>query len=146
MSKLTDTKRAYDKLAELLNQEIRARRGSTKDLEEVRRLLDAAFYVLGWGHFEFLLRRVARDTVEEHARARTIDGHAWRQVQTNFKGLSVRQQLDMIFHADPQTRAELDKDYTARNEVAHDYVVPKEAKDLSAWLENLEAVIDKVQR
>lgn len=54
MSKLEQTRRAYDKISDLLNQEIRSRRGSTKDLENYRRLLDTAFYLLGWGQFEFL--------------------------------------------------------------------------------------------
>jgi hypothetical protein len=51
MSRLTETKRAYDKLIELLNQEIRKRSGSTQDLERFRQTLDVAFYLLGWGQF-----------------------------------------------------------------------------------------------
>lgn len=145
MSRLEQTRRAYDKIAELLNQEIRARRGSTKDLEEFRRLLDTAFYLLGWGQFEFLVRRASKDVVEEQARAKTVHGHAWRQIQANIKALTVRQQLDIIFHADPQIRSELDKDYTVRNEAAHDNQLPREAKDLSAWLDKLEEAIDRIQ-
>lgn len=145
MSKLEQTRRAYDKISDLLNQEIRSRRGSTKDLENYRRLLDTAFYLLGWGQFEFLIRRASRDAVEEHARTNTVHGHAWRQIQANIKALTVRQQLDIIFHTDPRTRSELDKDYTVRNEAAHDNQLPREAKDLSAWLDKLEEAINKTQ-
>ncbi|WP_374411819.1 hypothetical protein [Novosphingobium colocasiae] len=145
MSKLEQTRRAYDKISDLLNQEIRSRRGSTKDLEDYRRLLDTAFYLLGWGQFEFLIRRASRDAVEEHARTNTVHGHAWRQIQANIKALTVRQQLDIIFHTDPRTRSELDKDYTVRNEAAHDNQLPREAKDLSAWLDKLEEAINKTQ-
>ncbi|WP_277980572.1 hypothetical protein [Sphingomonas phyllosphaerae] len=146
MSKLEQTRRAYDKITELLDQEIRGRRGATRELEEFRRLLDTAFYLLGWGQFEFLVRRASRDAVEEHARTNTVHGHAWRQIQVNIKALTVRQQLDIIFHADPRTRAELNKDYTVRNEVAHDNQLPREAKDLSAWFDSLEEAVDKFQR
>lgn len=47
ISRLTETKRAYDKLIALLNQEIRKRSGSTQDLERFRQTLDVAFYLLG---------------------------------------------------------------------------------------------------
>jgi len=43
---------AYDKIAQLLNQEIRKRGGSTQELERFRETLDVAFYLLGWGQFE----------------------------------------------------------------------------------------------
>ncbi len=52
MSRIQETKRAYDKIAQLLNQEIRKRGGSTQELERFRETLDVAFYLLGWGQFE----------------------------------------------------------------------------------------------
>jgi hypothetical protein len=39
MSRIQETKRAYDKLLELLNQEIRKRSGSTQELERFAKLL-----------------------------------------------------------------------------------------------------------
>jgi hypothetical protein len=47
MSRIQETKRAYDKLVELLNQEIRKRSGSTQELERFRQTLDVSFYLLG---------------------------------------------------------------------------------------------------
>lgn len=145
MSKLTQTRRAYDRIVDLLDQEIRARRGSVNDLEEFRRILDVAFYLLGWGQFEYLVRRETVELVEQHARAKTVDGHAWRQLKSNIKGLTVRNQLDIIFHGDAKLRTELDDDYTVRNEAAHDNRLPREAKDVSAWLDKLEQAIEKIQ-
>ena len=144
MSRLQDTKRAYDKLAELLNQEIRKKSGSTKDLEQFRKSLDVAFYLLGWGQFEYLVHKEAEVLIDSKARAHTVEGHAWRYLRDNVKNTTVRGRLDLIFHHDQPTRASLDKEYSVRNDAAHNYkLLPNEAKDLSAWLEKLEELVDK---
>lgn len=144
MSRLTETKRAYDKLIELLNQEIRKRSGSTQDLERFRQTLDVAFYLLGWGQFEYLVRKEAEERIEEKSRARTVDGVAWRQLLDTVKGISVRRRLDLIFHGNQEVLNSLHREYTVRNEAAHDYKsLPSEAKDVSVWLKELEDLVDK---
>jgi hypothetical protein len=144
MSRIQETKRAYDKLVELLNQEIRKRSGSTQELERFRQSLDVAFYLLGWGQFEYLVRKEAEERIDANSRARSLDGHAWRYLKENVKNFSVRRRLDLIFHENPSVRSSLDKEYTVRNEAAHDYkLLPKEAKDISVWLKDLEDLIDK---
>lgn len=144
MSRLAETKRAYDKLTELLNQEIRTRSGSTQDLERFRQTLDVAFYLLGWGQFEYLVRKEAEERIEEKSRARTVDGVAWRQLLETVKVISVRRRLDLIFHGKQAVLKSLLKEYTVRNEAAHDYkLLPKEAKDVSAWLKELEDLVDE---
>jgi hypothetical protein len=56
----------------------------------------------------------------------------------------VRSRLDFIFHGNHPVQASLQKEYTVRNEAAHDYkLLPKEAKDISLWLRDLEALVDK---
>ncbi len=143
MSRLSETKRAYDKIVELLDQEIRKRRGSTQELERFRQTVDVAFYLLGWGQFEYLVRLEAEDRIEGNARAHTLDGHAWRYLKENMKNMSVRRRLDLIFHEKPLERVTLDKEYTLRNDAAHDYkLLPKEAKDISLWLGKLEDLVD----
>jgi hypothetical protein len=144
MSRLTETKRAYDKLIELLNQEIRKRSGSTQDLERFRQTLDVAFYLLGWGQFEYLVRKEAEERIEEKSRAHTVEGVAWRQLLETVKGIPVRRRLDLIFHGNQAVLNSLHKDYTVRNEAAHDYKsLPSEAKDVSVWLKELEDLVDK---
>jgi hypothetical protein len=144
MSRIQETKRAYDKLVELLDQEIRKRSGSTKDLERFRQTLDVAFYLLGWGQFEYLVRKEAEERIDDNARAHTLDGHAWRYLKENVKNLPVRRRLDLIFHGNHAVRTSLDKEYTVRNEAAHDYkMLPPEARDISAWLKRLEELVDK---
>jgi hypothetical protein len=143
MSRLQDTKRAYDKISSLLDQEIRKRTGATQELERFRRTLDVAFYLLGWGQFEYLVRKETEVRVEENARTRTISSHAWRYLNDNVKNLPVRRRLDLIFHEQSETRATLEKEYTVRNEAARDYKLPGEAKDVSAWLEKLEELVNR---
>jgi hypothetical protein len=78
------------------------------------------------------------------ARAHTIEGHAWRYLKENLKSLPVRRRLDLIFHTISALRAQLDKDYTVRSEAAHNYkLLPKEAKNVSAWLQNLEDLVSR---
>jgi hypothetical protein len=143
MSHIQETKRAYDKLSELLNQEIRKRSGSTQDFERFRQTLDVAFYLLGWGQFEYLVRKEAEERIENQASTHTVDRHAWRYLKANMKNVSVRHRLDLIFHDNHAVRSRLDKEYNVRNEAAHDYkLLPKEAKDVSNWLDTLEKLID----
>jgi hypothetical protein len=144
MSRISESKRAYDKLVELLNQEIRKRSGSTQELERFRQTLDVAFYLLGWGQFEYLVRKEAEERIENNARAHTIDGHAWRYLKENVKTLPVRRRLDLIFHNERAIRVSLDREYSVRNDAAHDYkLLPSEAKDVSSWLNKLEDLVEK---
>jgi|SRR5271157_1647356 len=142
MSRLSETQAAYDQLAQLLDQEIRKRSGQKKDLDQCRRILDVAFYLLGWGQFEYLVRQEASELIDGKAKAQTIERHAWTFLKQSLKGLPVRRQLDMIFHTNHAIRSRLQKDYSVRNEAAHDYKLPTEAKDISAWLQRLEELVD----
>lgn len=144
MSRLVETKRAYDKLIDLLDQEICKRSGSTQELERFRQTLNVAFYLLGWAQFEYLVRKEAEERIEEKARARTVDGFAWRHLLDTVKAMSVRRRLDLIFHGKQAILNLLHKEYTVRNEAAHDYkLLPSEAKDVSVWLKELEDLVEK---
>jgi len=144
MSRVADTQRAYDKLVQLIDQEIRKRSGSTRDLQQFRDTLDCAFYLLGWAQFEYAVRQEAQGIVDDKARAHTLERHAWRYLRENLKNLPVRRRLDLIFHTKPSTRAKLDKDYELRNAAAHgNKFIPKEAKDISAWLSSLDDLIEE---
>ena len=65
MSRLTETKHAYDMLGKLLDAEVLKRRGSAKELEKFRVSLDVAFYLLGWAQFEYLVRQEATEMIDE---------------------------------------------------------------------------------
>ncbi len=144
MSRLVETQRAYDKLVELLDQEIRKRSGLTKDFQRFRETLDSAFYLLGWAQFEYLVRQEAGDLIDDKSRAQTVERHAWQYLKDNLKSLAVRRRLDLIFHTQPNVRAQLAKDYDLRNDAAHNYKsIPKEAKEISAWLGDLEDLVNK---
>jgi len=144
VSRLGETQRTYDKVRQLLDLEIRKRSGSTKELERFRETLDVAFYLLGWAQFEYLVRKEAEKRVTELSKTQTIERHAWQYLMRNLKNFPVRGRLDLIFHTEAPVRAALDKDYEIRNEAAHDYrLLPKEAKDISSWLEELEELVDK---
>jgi hypothetical protein len=130
-------------LVQLLDQEIRKRSGQTKDLDRYRQILDVAFYLLGWAQFEYLVRQEAAELIDGKARAQTIERHAWTFLKHNLKGFAVRQQLDMIFHTNQGIRSSLQKDYSVRNDAAHNYkLLPPEAKDMSAWLQSLEELVN----
>jgi hypothetical protein len=144
MSRLVETKRAYDKVAELLNQEILKKGSNANELRRFREALDVAFYLLGWAQFEYLVRQETEDRVEANSRAKTADGIAWRYILDNLKAVPIRKRLDMIFHANPNLRSSLDKDYELRNEAAHNYkMLPREARDISEWLKALEELVDR---
>lgn len=144
MSSLVETQRAYDKLVQLLNQEIRKRSGSTKDLEKFREALDSAFYLLGWGQFEHLVTQQTKEIIDENIRTKSVERHAWRFLKEHVKSTTIGQRLDMVFHASPSVKDQLAKDYESRKAIAHNYkLLPKEAKDISAWLQNLEDLVEK---
>ena len=88
--------------------------------------------------------RKLKISIDEKARAKSVERHAWRYLQDNLKALAVRRRLDLIFHTETAVRVQLDKDYELRNEAAHNYRhLPKEAKDVSAWLLKLEGLVEK---
>ena len=141
MSLPGETRQAYDRLIGLLDQEIRKRSGSTKDLERFRAILDEAFYLLGWAQFEYLVKKQAKDIIDDKIKTKTIDRHAWRHLKVSG---GIGQHLDLAFHADPAIRAKLGKDYNVRNGVAHEHKpFPPGVRDISAWLENLNDLVEK---
>jgi len=143
MSRLLETAKAYKTLTDLLDQEIRNRRGSTTDLQKQRDALDVAFYLLGWAQFEHLVKKEAEDVIEGHSRSHQVEGHAWRFLKKEAKRATVRQKLDLIFHTKPIVRSGLDRDYTVRNDAAHNYrALPPEAKDVGAFLCKLQTLVD----
>jgi hypothetical protein len=96
------------------------------------------------GQFEYLVRKEAEERIEDNARAHTLAGHAWRYLKANVKNLPVRLRLDLIFHDNPSARGLLDREYAVRNDAAHDYkLLPKEAKNISGWLKELEELVEK---
>jgi hypothetical protein len=144
MSKLTDTKRAFDHIAGALDQEIRKGGARTKELERFRETLQVAFYLLAWAQFEHLVRAKSKDVIEGHSRAHTPDGHAWRFLKQNAKSFTVRKQLELIFDRNQPALAALQGDYEVRNDVAHNYKnLPREARDISEWMAGLEQLIDR---
>jgi hypothetical protein len=146
MSRITDTKRAYQRLSKMLDKELVERRGDTKELEQFRQTMDAAFYLLAWARFEYLVRKEAEEVVDQHASSKGIDGHSWRYFKENIKSVSVRKRLEVILHAEPKTLQALDKEYTFRNDIAHDNKqLPKEVGGVEAWIVKLEDVIEKLR-
>jgi hypothetical protein len=145
MSKLTDTKQAYDKVASLLRKEFLQAGSNANEVKRVQEAVDVAFYLLGWAQFEHLIREETIVRIEEHALAKTVHGIAWQYIKEHVKSLPVRRRLDLIFHANQKVRNALHDDYDLRNGVAHNYkVLPKEARDdMSEWLRGLEELVEK---
>jgi hypothetical protein len=140
MSSLVETQRAYDKLVQLLDQEIRKRSGPTKDLERFREALDAAFYLLGWKQFEHLVTQQTKEIIDQNIRSRLVG----QVLKEHAKSTAVPRRLHMVFHATPSVINRLDHYYDVRNQVAHNYkLLVKEGKDVSAWLRNLQDLVDK---
>lgn len=143
MSKLTDTKKAFDVISKVIDQEIRKKTSSAADLEKSRQVLNVAFYLLGWGQFEYLVRKETESVVEQNARAKGKERHAWLFLKENVKTMTVRQRLEFLFDGKPGLLQKLKKTYEVRNEAAHDNKgLPVEIADLSAWLKDLEDRID----
>jgi hypothetical protein len=147
MSKLTDTKRAYDAIAKLVDAQILKKDSAMKDLQRFREALDVAFYLLGWSQFEYLAREEARGRIEEMARSKGVNGRAWSFVLQNLKSFTLRKKLEVIFDSDAKTLLALNDDYDQRIDAAHNYArLPKEARDISAWLAGLEDLADNFQK
>lgn len=144
MSKLTETKRAYDRVQDLLRKQLLNRGSDAQQIRDAQEAVDAAFYLLGWSQFEYITRKEAEKRIEIEAAAKTIHGAAWRYIRQNMGNFSLRRKLEVIFQADPATLSTLNKDYDVRNEAAHNYKrLPPEARDVSAWLEGLERLVDR---
>lgn len=142
MSRLIETRKAYDKLADLLDQEIRNKNGDVKELQRYRENLDVAFYLLGFSQFEFLVKKEGKMIITDNSNSRLVDRHAWEFMKANIGNLSLRKILDVVFHQDPKIRQELDSDYSIRNEAAHNYQkLPGNARDISNWLKKLQNII-----
>jgi len=145
MSRLIETRRAHIRLTELLDQEIRKNRSgsSARELDKFHQTLDAAFYLLGWAQFEHLVRTETNSIIEEQARAQTIGKYAWDYMKQHLADVPVRRRLDLLFHSKPVARNKLHKNYDIRNDITHEYKpLPPEAKDISAWLEHLQDLVD----
>ena len=144
MSKLTETKRAYDRVRKLLDRQLLDRKGDAQQIRAAQEAVDVAFYLLGWAQFEYVTRKEVERRVEADARGKTIHGIAWRYVKTNLKSFSLRRKLEVIFHADQATFASLKDDYEVRNDAAHEYKnLPQDARDVSTWLAELEQLVDR---
>ncbi len=144
MSKLIETRAAYEKLARLLDQEIQKRSGSTKDLERNREALDVAFYMLGWAQFEHLVREETKELIDKKATTKTVEKHAWAYLKTRVADIPVVSRLELVFHANPAAIEALKKDYGIRNAATHNYkTLPSSVKDVSAWLEGLQDLVDR---
>lgn len=147
MSKLVETRQAYNQFAQLLDQLIRQRSGQTRELQRFREVLDVAFYLLGWSQFEYLVRKEFEDQLDKYAATKLVEGQAWRYMRDKSKSVSVRKRLDVLFHEKPTVRSRLDKDYSMRNDAAHDYKkLPKEARDIDSWLSTIQEIIDDARK
>lgn len=146
MSRLTDTKRAFDKVTALLDQEIRKKASNSKDLEKYRAIVDIAFYVLAFGQFEYLVKREATDIIDENAALKTLDGRAWNIVQQ--KGdVPLRKMLDLIYHADQKVLNSLNKSYSIRNDSVHgNQMLPTEVKDVALFIQQLEDLVQNLDK
>ena len=144
MSKLVETKRAYDRVKQLLDRQMLDRGGKAQEVKDAQAAVDVAFYLLGWAQFEFLTRKEAEDRIKGRAAAKTADGTAWRYVNKNIKGFSIREKLEVVFEGNHAALTALNDSYDLRNEAAHNYKkLPSEARDISAWLDQLEQLVDR---
>ncbi len=65
-------------------------------------------------------------------------------MRNRFKEYSVRKQLDLVFHGRDDVIRTLNKQYTVRNEPAHDYrKLPPETKDLPGLIGEWEKLVDR---
>ncbi len=144
MSRLTETRRAFDKISDLLDQEIRKKTSSSKDLENYRAIAEIAFYVLAFGQFEYLVKREATGIIDANAALKTLDGRAWKIVQQR-GDVPLRKLLDLIYHADQKVLKSLNESYTIRNDSVHgNQMLPKEAKDVSLFIQQLGELVDNL--
>jgi hypothetical protein len=144
VSKLSETKLAYDRVKALLDQQLLEKKGSAQQIRDCQEAVNVAFYLMGWAQFEFLTRKAAQERIETEARAKTVHGVAWRHILKNFSPFSVRRKLEVIFFTDQATLGRLNKDYELRNDESHNYKkLPRDVSDVSAWLDHLETLVDK---
>jgi hypothetical protein len=144
VSKIKDTKLAYDRVKALLDQELLNRKSEAQQIRDCQEAVNVAFYLLGWAQFEYLSRKEAEDRIESNARAKSIHGISWRYILDNIKAFSIRKRLELVFFGDTTTLNTLNKDYDVRNKAAHNYKkLPGEVRDVSGWLEHLEELINK---
>jgi hypothetical protein len=144
VSKLTETKLAYDRVRAMLDQQLLTRSSNAQQIRDCQSAVNVAFYLLGWAQFEYLTRNEAEERIEVEARAKTVHGSAWRYVLEHIKTFSVRRKLEVIFFRNQPTLNQLHKDYEVRNEATHNYKkLPAEVSDVSAWLAHLESLVDK---
>jgi len=146
MSRLIETKRAFDKVTTLLDQEIRKKASNSKDLEKYRAIVEIAFYVLAFGQFEYLVKREANGIIDQNAALKTLDGRAWEILQQ--KGdVPLRKLLELIFHTDQKLLKSLNDSYSIRNDCVHgNQLLPKEAKDVGYFIQGLEELVENFDR
>jgi len=146
MSRLIETKRAFDKVTTLLDQEIRKKTSNSKDLENYRAIVEIAFYVLAFGQFEYLVKREAIGIIEENAALKTLDGRAWKIVHQ--KGdVPLRKMLELIYHSNQKVLKSLNESYSIRNDSVHgNQLLPKEAKDVTLFIQQLEELVANLER
>ncbi len=69
--------------------------------------------------------------------------HAWFFLLERIKDYPVRKQLDLVFHGRDDVIKTLNRQYTVRNEAAHDHrKLPPEAKDLPGLIGEWEKLVD----
>lgn len=146
MSRLTETMRAYKKVASLLDQETRTNRSKAKELASFRDTVDIAFYILSFGQFEYLVKREARDLIEGYARQNTLDGRAWKILEQR-GDMPLRKMLEIIYHGKPEFLKSLNESYDIRNDSVHgNKSLPKEAKDVEIFIQKLLDLADDLDR
>lgn len=144
MSNLTEIRQAYERLRVLLDREILNRQSEAATLERYRKWLDTAFYLLAWGNFEYPTRKQAEGVIVDEARSRGRVRHAWSFLLDRIKDYPVRKQLELVFHGRDDVIRTLNKQYTVRNDAAHDYKkLPPEAKDLPRVIGEWESLVDR---
>ena len=143
VSNLTEIRQAYERLMDLLDQEILNRKGEATELRRFRKWLDTAFYLLGWANFENLTRKEAEKIISINASSKSPEGHAWVFLKEGIKNFSVRKRLELIFHGNHKKISSLNKDYDVRNDAAHDYKrLPPEVSDLANVLQDWEDLVE----
>ena len=146
MSNLTEIRQAYERLKQLLDQEMLNRKGEVAELRRFRKWLDTAFYLLAWANFENLTRKKVETIVSEGVRGKGRDMHAWVHLKETLRAYTVKKRLELVFHGQPKVISSLKDQYDLRNEAAHDYKkLPPEANDLPGTLEEWESLVNKFQ-
>lgn len=140
-SRLLETKKAFKSVTRLIDQQIRAKASNSKDLEEYRKIVEVAFYILAFGQFEYLVKKEANGIINAKAGLNTLDGVAWTILKQ--KGdVPLRKMLEIIYHADPKKLNSLNDAYTIRNDSVHNNAkLPKEAKDIELFILGLEELV-----